>query len=154
MQSRNRRSGYLGCPVVVLAILALDLAPSSHASCGSGARRDHRLRFHPPKILVSMVIKMATVLLVGAPALAVRVFEALLNATSLFNHGNIRLPWWERLFRTYRAQPEKRHLGMALGIEDFRTEHDLRLDQMLIQPFLNNTTNPTHLRSHHDTGTV
>lgn len=137
------------------------------------------LRFHPLEILLSMAIKIAVVVIIGAPALAVVVFEVLLNATSLFNHGNVRLPqridrwlrlllvtpdmhrvhhsviqretdsnfgfsvpWWDRLFGTYRAQPEKGHLGMIIGIEDFRTQHDLRLDQMLIQPFRHTDLRP------------
>lgn len=131
------------------------------------------LRFHPLEIVLSMAIKVSVVFALGAPALAVVIFEVLLNATSLFNHGNVRLPrwldrklrlfvvtpemhrvhhsiirretdsnfgfnlpWWDRLFRTYRDQPEKGHLGMTIGIEYFRTERDLRLDRMLIQPFL------------------
>jgi len=50
------------------------------------------LRFHPLEILLSMAIKMAMVVLLGAPAVAVIVFEVLLNATAMFNHGNVRLP--------------------------------------------------------------
>ncbi|UZD65915.1 sterol desaturase family protein [Marinobacter sp. AN1] len=132
------------------------------------------LRFHPVEIVLSMMIKVAIVVLLGAPVLAVLIFEVLLNATAMFNHGNVRLPlwldkwlrliivtpdmhrvhhsiirretdsnfgfnlpWWDRLFGTYRDQPEKGHLGMTIGIEDFRTRRDLRLDQMLIQPLRN-----------------
>jgi sterol desaturase/sphingolipid hydroxylase (fatty acid hydroxylase superfamily) len=50
------------------------------------------IRFHPIEILISMVIKLSVVVLLGAPALAVIVFEVALNATSMFNHGNIRIP--------------------------------------------------------------
>ncbi len=50
------------------------------------------LRFHPMEILLSMVIKLSAVVLIGPPGLAVLIFEILLNATSMFNHGNIRLP--------------------------------------------------------------
>src|SRR5262244_1229659 len=50
------------------------------------------LRFHPGEILLSMVIKLAAVALIGAPPLAVLVFEVMLNATSMFNHGNVCLP--------------------------------------------------------------
>lgn len=50
------------------------------------------LRFHPIEILLSMVIKGAVILALGAPAVAVLVFEVALNATSMFNHGNVRLP--------------------------------------------------------------
>lgn len=50
------------------------------------------LRFHPAEILLSMAIKIATVAALGAPALAVLAFEVLLNATTMFNHANIRMP--------------------------------------------------------------
>ena len=50
------------------------------------------LRFHPIEILLSMVIKLAVVAALGAPAVAVLIFEVLLNATAMFNHANIRLP--------------------------------------------------------------
>ena len=52
------------------------------------------LRFHPIEIALSMVIKIAIVVALGAPALAVLVFEVLLNAASMFSHGNVRLPAW------------------------------------------------------------
>ena len=50
------------------------------------------LRFHPLEILMSMGIKLAVVAALGPPAIAVLLFEVLLNATALFNHANIRLP--------------------------------------------------------------
>ncbi len=129
------------------------------------------LRFHPVEIVLSMVLKLAVVAVLGAPALAVLVFEVVLNATALFNHGNVRLPervdrvlrwlvvtpdmhrvhhsavryetdsnfgfnlpWWDRLFATYRAQPEAGHQGMTIGLQDFRTRRELWLDAMLLQP--------------------
>jgi sterol desaturase/sphingolipid hydroxylase (fatty acid hydroxylase superfamily) len=49
-------------------------------------------RFHPIEIVISIGIKLAVVALIGPPALAVVVFEVVLNATSQFNHGNIRIP--------------------------------------------------------------
>jgi sterol desaturase/sphingolipid hydroxylase (fatty acid hydroxylase superfamily) len=49
-------------------------------------------RFHPIEIVLSMLIKFAVILVLGPPALAVLIFEILLNATSMFNHGNVRLP--------------------------------------------------------------
>ena len=130
------------------------------------------LRFHPIEILLSMVIKLAVVIALGAPALAVLLFEVLLNATSMFNHSNVRmpegfdgvlrwfvvtpdmhrvhhsilaretnsnfgfnLPWWDRLFGTYRAQPAAGHEAMTIGIEQFRDPRELGLDRMLLQPF-------------------
>ena len=58
------------------------------------------LRFHPVEILLSMVIKLMVVVALGAPAVAVLVFEVLLNATAMFNHANLRLP--DRLDRALR----------------------------------------------------
>ncbi|HBB17257.1 MAG TPA: hypothetical protein DCZ97_09785 [Syntrophus sp. (in: bacteria)] len=52
----------------------------------------HRLRFHPLEIVVSLLIKMAAVALLGPPALAVLIFEVLLNGMAMFNHGNFRIP--------------------------------------------------------------
>jgi sterol desaturase/sphingolipid hydroxylase (fatty acid hydroxylase superfamily) len=130
------------------------------------------LRFHPIEILLSMLIKLAVIAALGAPALAVLIFEVMLNATSMFNHGNIRmppaldrvlrwlvvtpdmhrvhhsiaaretnsnfgfnLPWWDRLFGTYRAQPAAGHEAMTIGIEQFRDPRELGLDRLLLQPF-------------------
>lgn len=130
-------------------------------------------RFHPLEIVLSMLIKFATLVVLGPPVLAVVIFEVMLNATSMFNHGNIRLPlaldrvlrrflvtpdmhrvhhsieddetnsnfgfslpWWDRLFGTYRDQPRAGHLGMTIGIRDFTNPHEVdRLDGMLLLPF-------------------
>ena len=129
------------------------------------------VRFHPLEILLSMIVKFGVIAALGPPALAVLVFEVLLNATALFNHSNVRLPgrvdavlrllmvtpdmhrvhhsilpfetnsnfgfnlpWWDWLLGTYRAQPRDGHLGMTIGIEQFRNVDDLRLDRMLVQP--------------------
>ena len=47
------------------------------------------------------------------------------------------LPWWDRLFGTYRAEPRLGHDAMTIGVDAFRSAHDLRLDQLLVQPFRN-----------------
>ena len=128
-------------------------------------------RFHPIEIILSLSIKMAVVVLIGPSALAVVVFEILLNGTSMFNHGNVRLPsqidrmlrwfvvtpdmhrvhhsdipaetnsnfgfsvpWWDRLFGTYRAQPRLGHEQMTIGLDAFRAPHELHLHRMLVQP--------------------
>ena len=49
-------------------------------------------RFHTLEIILSMLIKFATVLLLGPPVVGVILFEVILNATAMFNHANIRLP--------------------------------------------------------------
>jgi sterol desaturase/sphingolipid hydroxylase (fatty acid hydroxylase superfamily) len=65
------------------------------------------VRFHTLEILLSLFLKMAAVALLGAPALGVVAFEVLLNATSLFNHGNVRLPaWLDRPLRLLVVTPE------------------------------------------------
>jgi sterol desaturase/sphingolipid hydroxylase (fatty acid hydroxylase superfamily) len=65
------------------------------------------IRFHTIEILLSAGIKMAAVVLLGASALGVLIFEVLLNATSVFNHGNVRLPAWvDRLLRLILVTPE------------------------------------------------
>jgi sterol desaturase/sphingolipid hydroxylase (fatty acid hydroxylase superfamily) len=64
-------------------------------------------RFHPLEIILSMVIKFGVVIALGAPAMSVLVFEVLLNATSMFNHGNVRLPLQiDRLLRWIVVTPE------------------------------------------------
>jgi len=50
------------------------------------------LRFHPVEILLSMAFKLGVVVAVGPPALAVLLFEVILNGTSMFNHSNVRIP--------------------------------------------------------------
>jgi sterol desaturase/sphingolipid hydroxylase (fatty acid hydroxylase superfamily) len=65
------------------------------------------VRFHTIEIVLSLGLKAAVVVLLGAPALAVLIFEVLLNATSLFNHGNVRLPpFLDRLLRLVVVTPE------------------------------------------------
>ena len=49
-------------------------------------------RFHTLEIILSMLIKFATIIVLGPPIVAVVIFEVLLNAMAMFNHGNIRLP--------------------------------------------------------------
>jgi len=49
-------------------------------------------RFHPIEIILSMLIKFAVILVLGPPAIAVLLFEIILNAMAMFNHSNIALP--------------------------------------------------------------
>jgi len=131
------------------------------------------LRFHPIEIFLSLLLKLAVVALVGPAPAAVLIFEVLLNATSMFNHGNVRigtsvdrvlrlflvtpdmhrvhhsvirretdsnygfnLPWWDRLFGTYRKQPAMGHEKMIVGLDAFRDPKMLRLHWLLAIPFL------------------
>ena len=133
-------------------------------------------RFHPLEILFSLVIKIGAVAILGAPVVAVVIFEVLLNATSLFNHGNLRipadldrrirlmlvtpdmhrvhhsvipretdsnfsfnLPWWDRLLGTYRDQPREGHIGMTIGLKEFRDAGRLGIGYLLMLPFRSRT---------------
>lgn len=65
------------------------------------------VRFHPLEILLSMILKLAAVVVVGPPAAAVLVFEVLLNATAMFNHGNVRIPLpLDRIVRLLVVTPD------------------------------------------------
>jgi sterol desaturase/sphingolipid hydroxylase (fatty acid hydroxylase superfamily) len=65
------------------------------------------LRFHTLEILISACIKLLMVLLLGSSAVAVVVFEVLLNATSMFNHSNVRMNGWlDRLIRKIVVTPD------------------------------------------------
>lgn len=130
-------------------------------------------RFHPVEILLSMLIKFSMILVLGPPVVAVLIFEVLLNAFAMFNHGNVQLPrgldrllrllvvtpdmhrvhhsvqtheansnfgfnlsLWDRLFGTYRAQPEAGHLGMTIGLDRLRDPAlCVRLAGLLRLPF-------------------
>jgi sterol desaturase/sphingolipid hydroxylase (fatty acid hydroxylase superfamily) len=130
-------------------------------------------RFHPIEIILSMLVKFATIVVLGPPVVAVVIFEVLLNATAMFNHGNVRipkaidhrlrwfvvtpdmhrvhhsteddetnsnfgfnLPWWDRLFGTYRDQPRAGHEDMIIGIHKYRNPQQVaRLPGMLMLPF-------------------
>jgi len=64
------------------------------------------LRFHPAEAILSMFIKMGLVAALGAPPIAVMAFDLLLNLTSMFSHGNMRLPkWLDRILGTTIVTP-------------------------------------------------
>ena len=133
-------------------------------------------RFHPIEIIISMGIKMAAIVVIGPPPIAVLIFEILLNGTAMFNHGNIYLPlgidrvlrllvvtpdmhrvhhsvfpnetntnfgfsipWWDRIFGTYRAQPTKGHDGMTIGLNQFQEPRKFELAWMVALPFFGKT---------------
>ncbi|CDH47250.1 sterol desaturase family protein [Candidatus Contendibacter odensensis] len=139
------------------------------------------LRFHPLEIVLSMLIKLGVVVALGAPPVVVMLFEVILNATAMFNHGNVHLPerldrglrwllvtpdmhrvhhsiypeetnsnfgfnlpWWDRLFGTYREQPGAGHIGMIIGLESFRDQRATGLMDLLLQPFLNAESSPSN----------
>lgn len=64
-----------------------------------------------------------------------RVHHSVVREETNSNFG-FNLPWWDRLFGTYRAQPEAGHEGMTIGLLEFRSPRELRLDRLLVQPLL------------------
>jgi sterol desaturase/sphingolipid hydroxylase (fatty acid hydroxylase superfamily) len=65
-----------------------------------------------------------------------RVHHSVFYDESSSNFG-FNLPWWDRLFGTYRPQPRLGHDAMTIGVDAFRSPEDLRLDHLLVQPFQN-----------------
>lgn len=136
------------------------------------------LRFHPLEIIISMLIKLTVIAALGPALVAVVAFEVLLNATSMFNHGNVRLPraldrvlrlavvtpdmhrihhsieefetnsnfgfnlsLWDRLFGTYKDQPDAGHEAMTIGISTVRDNRRCAtLSGMLLLPFTGRIT--------------
>lgn len=77
------------------------------------------LRFHPIEIILSMLIKMATVAALGPPVIAVFIFEIALNATAMFNHGNIRLSTAiDRILRLLLVTPDMHRVHHSILIRE------------------------------------
>ncbi len=65
------------------------------------------LRFHPVEIAASMLIKIALVYALGAPALGVILFEIILNGAAMWSHSNLRVPAAiERPIRWFIVTPD------------------------------------------------
>ena len=99
------------------------------------------VRFHPLEILLSMVIKLGAVVVLGAPAVAVMIFEVLLNATAMFSHGNIRLParvdrWLRRVAGDARHAPRPPFDRAARDAVQFR------LQPAVVGPFVRHLSRP------------
>jgi sterol desaturase/sphingolipid hydroxylase (fatty acid hydroxylase superfamily) len=76
-------------------------------------------RFHPLEIVISMLIKMAAVVVLGAPAQAVLAFEVVLNACSMFSHGNIKLPAaFDRLLRLFLVTPDMHRVHHSVIVRE------------------------------------
>lgn len=53
-----------------------------------------------------------------------------------FSNFGFCVPWWDLLFRTYRAQPARHTTTMPIGVPDIGGSDAVRLDRLLIQPLL------------------
>jgi sterol desaturase/sphingolipid hydroxylase (fatty acid hydroxylase superfamily) len=127
------------------------LATSSFSSCSRNRQR-HKvhhadpyldtstgLRFHPLEIALSLAIKIAPVILLGATVLAILIFEVLLNTTSIFNHSNIKLPVKvDRLLRIFivtQAMHRIRH-SQVVSETDSNFEFNLSIWDRLFGSYL------------------
>ena len=89
------------------------------------------VRFHTLEILLSFGIKAAVVLLLGVVPVSVLIFEVLLNATSMFNHGNVRMPvGLDRLLRWFVVTPEMHRVHHSIIVGE--TEQQLRFQSSLV----------------------
>ncbi len=85
-------------------------------------------RFHTLEILLSVLIKMAVVLALGAPALAVLAFEVLLNATSMFNHSNVYLPSAvDRVLRGLLVTPDMHRVHHSIELRETNSNYGFNL---------------------------
>jgi len=76
-------------------------------------------RFHPIEIVLSMLIKFGAVAALGTPALGVLIFEVLLNATSMFNHGNVRIPaQLDRYLRWLTVTPDMHRVHHSIVVDE------------------------------------
>jgi sterol desaturase/sphingolipid hydroxylase (fatty acid hydroxylase superfamily) len=86
------------------------------------------LRFHPIEILLSMGIKLAVVAALGPPAIAVLVFEVLLNATSMFNHGNVRIALGlDRILRWIVVTPDMHRVHHSIHANETNSNFGFNL---------------------------
>ena len=86
------------------------------------------VRFHPVEILLSMGIKLAAIVVLGPSALAVILFEVLLNGTSMFNHGNVCLPLWiDRALRLFVVTPEMHRVHHSVLMRETNSNYGFNL---------------------------
>ena len=74
-----------------------------------------------------------------------RVHHSIVRRETDSNFG-FNVPWWDRLFGTYRAEPDAGHDRMTIGIDRFRDVRELWIDRMLWQPFRGDAPNPANRR--------
>jgi len=86
------------------------------------------VRFHPVEIAISMLIKIGTIMLVGASPSAVLIFEVLLNGTAMFNHSNVRIPLQlDRLLRWMVVTPDMHRVHHSVIAEETNSNFGFNL---------------------------
>jgi sterol desaturase/sphingolipid hydroxylase (fatty acid hydroxylase superfamily) len=66
-----------------------------------------------------------------------RIHHSVIIRETNSNYG-FNLSVWDRLFGTYRSQPQKGHAAMVIGLSQFRDEKKLTLPWLLILPVIGN----------------
>ncbi len=85
-------------------------------------------RFHPIEIVLSMLIKFAAIAILGPPVVAVLIFEVLLNAMAMFNHGNIRIPRpVDRLVRWVIVTPDMHRVHHSVADDESNSNFGFNL---------------------------
>ena len=91
-------------------------------------------QFNHGNISIPLALDRWLRLLVVTPDMH-RVHHSVVPRETNSNYG-FNLPWWDRLCGTYRPQPEAGHLGMTIGLREFRDPGELTLVRLLVQPFV------------------
>jgi sterol desaturase/sphingolipid hydroxylase (fatty acid hydroxylase superfamily) len=85
-------------------------------------------RFHPIEIILSVLIKFGVIAATGASAAGVLVFEVLLNATSMFNHGNVRVPvGLDRYLRWLVVTPDMHRVHHSIVVAETNSNFGFNL---------------------------
>ncbi len=86
------------------------------------------VRFHPVEILISMGIKFAVIAILGAPAMAVLIFEVVLNAMSMFTHGNVyMLNRLDHSLRWFVVSPDMHRIHHSIYVEETNSNYGFHL---------------------------
>lgn len=86
------------------------------------------IRFHPIEIVLSMVWKMLIVVLLGAPAISVLIFEIVLNGAAMFNHSNIKLPLGlDRVLRLFIVTPDMHRVHHSIEHKETDSNYGFNL---------------------------
>lgn len=82
------------------------------------------LRFHPVEIILSMILKMSIIFALGPPVISVLVFEIILNAMAMFNHGNIKLaPPLDRFIRSFLVTPDMHRVHHSVIVRETNSNY-------------------------------
>ena len=77
------------------------------------------VRFHPFEIIFSMFIKITSIYILGASAIAVIIFEIMLNGMAMFNHANLRIPFRiENILRKFIVTPDLHRIHHSIYIDE------------------------------------